>query len=171
MDFGYPSLPTLFGSKLIINYIKNRYGFWKVMVLLLTSSVALGANGVQLIIWSVWKRLFVKLSSRKNIKWLCFSTWRRLTIHHGNMELCVIWVILVLKADCQFLLIIFYQIAILKFLSEPLVLVCKVMGRGFRRAASYLLLCLVLSNNIVNVLNPGADCSLYVDDFFYLLQI
>ena len=41
--------------------------FWKVMVLLLTSSVASGANGVQLIIWSVWKRLSVKLSSRKNI--------------------------------------------------------------------------------------------------------
>ena len=35
--------------------------------LLLTSSVASGANGVQLIIWSVWKRLFGKLSLRKNI--------------------------------------------------------------------------------------------------------
>ena len=37
-------------------------------VLLLTSSVASGANGVQLIILSVLKRLFVKLSSRKNIR-------------------------------------------------------------------------------------------------------
>ena len=39
--------------------------FWKVMVLLLTYSVASGANGVQLITWFAWKRLFVKPSSKR----------------------------------------------------------------------------------------------------------
>ena len=43
------------------------YGFWKVMASLLISNVASGAGGVQLIICSIWKHLFVKLSSRKNI--------------------------------------------------------------------------------------------------------
>ena len=62
--------------------------------------LASGANGVQLIIWSVWKRLFVKPSSEKNNKQLCCSTWRRLTIPHGNMVSCVVWMISVLNADC-----------------------------------------------------------------------
>ena len=35
-------------------------------------------------------------------------------IQHGNMELCVISMILVLNADCQFLLLVFYQIENLK---------------------------------------------------------
>ena len=47
--------------------IRSRKAAWKVTVLLLTSSVASGANGVQLIIWAVWKRLFGKHSLRKNI--------------------------------------------------------------------------------------------------------
>ena len=39
----------------------------RLMWFLETSSVASGANKVQLIIWSVWKRLFVKPLLRKNI--------------------------------------------------------------------------------------------------------
>ena len=76
------------------------------------------------------------------------------------MVLCVIWVILVLKADCLILLTIFYRIEILKSVLELPFLVFKVREE-FHRAA----LNSIKINNIVKVLNPGVDCSLYVDDF------
>ena len=71
--------------------------------------------------------------------------------------------ILVLKADCLILFTISYQIEVLKW--ELPFLIYKVRKRGFHRAAFNVTLFSIDINTIVYTLNPGVDCSLYVDDF------
>ena len=68
---------------------------------------------------------------------------------------------LVLKADCLVLLTIFYQIEILKSVLELPFLIFKV-PQGSTLSVT---LFSIKINNIVKALNPGVDCSLYVDDF------
>ena len=125
--------------------------------------MASGANGVQLIIWSVWKRLFAKPSSKKDY----------LTAVFFDLEKAndITWKYGIMRDLNDFDLKGRLPHFIDKFLSNRNFKVrvgttlSDLQGQEGGVPKGSILSVTQKNNNTVKTLNPDVDCSLYVDDF------